>query len=94
MPEESGCDLCGRRTPRTTVHHLTPRQKGGQEGATADLCPACHRQIHALFTNQELAEDLNTLEHLRSHPQISRFLRWIRKQDPGKRIRVDRRRSR
>ncbi|WP_274609654.1 hypothetical protein [Leptothoe kymatousa] len=41
-----------------------------------------------LFSNKELAQDLNTVERLRSHPNMQKFLGWIRKQDPYKKIRT------
>ncbi|MEC4891493.1 MAG: HNH endonuclease [Oscillatoria sp. PMC 1051.18] len=77
-----------------TVHHLVPKQsvkrKQADVGPTADICSACHRQIHALFDNKYLAKNLNTIEKLESEPQMQKFLSWIRKQDPSKRIRVHR----
>jgi hypothetical protein len=73
-----------------TCHHLVPKDEGGAGGATAELCSACHRQIHALFDNRTLARELASLEALRSEPRIRRFLRWVRRQDPGRRIRVRR----
>jgi predicted HNH restriction endonuclease len=75
-----------------TVHHLVPRQntkrKKQDPGQTVDICSACHRQIHALFDNKQLAKELNTLEKLSNQPQMQKFLVWVRKQDPGKRISV------
>lgn len=47
---------------------------------TADLCIPCHKQIHALFTNEELAMNLSTVEMLKQHPDIQKFLKWIKKQ--------------
>ncbi|MEK8133147.1 HNH endonuclease [Paenibacillus filicis] len=77
------CALCGRQGVETTRHHLTPKEKGGTFLPTADLCIPCHKQIHALFTNEELEDGLDTLEALRSHERLSGFLRWIRKQPPS-----------
>ncbi len=88
------CELCEREMERLTVHHLTPRQntkrKKADPGPTIDICSACHRQIHALFDNKYLAKELNTLDKLRNEPQMQKFLFWIRKQDPGKRVKVHR----
>ncbi|KHF27079.1 hypothetical protein LR68_04086 [Anoxybacillus sp. BCO1] len=47
------CELCGRDDVVFTAHHLTPKEYGGTE--TAKLCFPCHKQIHALYTNEELA---------------------------------------
>ena len=44
------------------------------------LCVPCHKQIHALYTHETLANELNNLQALRQAPEMQRFLRWIRKQ--------------
>jgi hypothetical protein len=82
------CDLCEREVSCLTVHHLVPRQKKGTGGPTADLCPACHRQIHIFFDNARLARELNRVERLKDEPRMQRFLAWVRKQDPDRRIKV------
>ena len=88
------CELCDRNHESLTVHHLVPRQavkrKKADPGPTVDICSACHRQIHTLFTNQQLAKSFNTLEKLQSEQRMQKFLSWVRKQDPNKRIRVRR----
>ena len=86
------CELCDRTCPKLTVHHLIPRQhtkrKKQDVGPTTDICQPCHKQIHALFTNKELAADLNSVDKLKSHPRMEKFLAWIRKQDPYKKVRT------
>jgi len=84
------CELCGRAVASLTVHHLVPRSrlKKGDAVSLVGLCAACHRQIHALFSNAELADNFDSLEKLHAEPRIEKFLRWIRKQDPNKKIRV------
>jgi 5-methylcytosine-specific restriction enzyme A len=74
------CELCSREEVEVTVHHLTPKEMGGTFMPTADLCIPCHKQIHALFTNEELAMNLNTVEMLKQHSDIHKFLKWIKKQ--------------
>lgn len=78
---------------RLTVHHLIPRQKNGHYGPKLNICSACHQQIHNLFDNTRLAQELNTLEKLRSEPQMWKFLCWVRKQDPNKRIKIDKKKA-
>ena len=89
MPQ---CELCQRDCPKLTEHHLVPRQqtkrKKQDPGPTTDICAPCHKQIHTLFTNKELARKLNTVDRLRSHPNMTKFLTWIRKQDPYKKVRT------
>ena len=82
------CQLCEREVERLTVHHLIPKERDGRFGPLAELCAACHRQIHVLFDNDRLERELNCLERLRDEPQMRRFLSWIRKQDPHKRVKV------
>ncbi|AIQ29541.1 MULTISPECIES: HNH endonuclease [unclassified Paenibacillus] len=78
------CELCGRSPLATTVHHLTPREKGGALLPTTLLCKACHRQIHALYTNSDLVVlNLTTLDNLRRDSQIAAYLKWITRQPPG-----------
>jgi len=84
----SVCELCGRSPVETTVHHLTPREEGGSYGPTADLCVPCHKQIHALYTNKELAVRLDTLERLRQDEKIGSYIKWIRKQPAETLVRV------
>jgi hypothetical protein len=82
------CELCGRNHVETTVHHLLPKEMGGNYGPTADLCIPCHKQIHALYTNDEIAARLSTLPELREDENLARFIKWIRKQPPGKIMRI------
>ncbi len=86
--KDERCELCGRSPLRTTVHHLVPRENGGVEGPTANLCQACHKQIHALFTNDELAAFYHTIPRLEEHPDMEKYLRFIRKQPPEKQITI------
>ncbi|CAM3775083.1 HNH endonuclease [Mesobacillus thioparans] len=76
----STCELCSRNEVVVTVHHLTPREMGGAHMPTASICIPCHKQIHALFTNEELAANLYSIELLRSHPELQKFLKWIKRQ--------------
>jgi 5-methylcytosine-specific restriction enzyme A len=76
------CALCGRAGVSTTVHHLIPREMGGRREPTALLCHPCHKQLHALYTNEELAARLSSIAALQADDQIGRYLKWIRKQPP------------
>jgi 5-methylcytosine-specific restriction protein A len=82
------CELCVREYLETTMHHLTPKEMGGTFGPTADLCLACHKQIHALYTNEELAVRLNTIEALRADEKAASFLKRVRKQPSSKLVRT------
>lgn len=86
------CKLCQRDVDKLTEHHLRPRSrlKKGERSPTIWICSACHRQVHALFSNQELADTYNTADQLRAEPRMAKFLDWISRQDPNKHIRVHR----
>ncbi|WP_147534381.1 HNH endonuclease [Bacillus marasmi] len=92
------CELCDREPVETTVHHLLPKEEGGTFGPTANLCIPCHKQIHALYTNTEIASRLTTISQLKDDDQLSRFIKWIRKQPPTKLMKIkksnDRKRKR
>ncbi|MBO9128703.1 HNH endonuclease [Bacillus sp. 165] len=82
------CELCGREDLQITVHHLIPKEMGGTFGPIANLCLACHKQIHALYTNEELAGRLYTIEALQADQQIASFLKWVCKQPSSKLVRT------
>jgi hypothetical protein len=75
--ENKVCPLCMRPIPKSQrdAHHLIPKSKGGSE--TVILHRLCHRQIHALLTENQLARNYSTIEALRDHPAINKFIEWI-----------------
>lgn len=84
------CSLCKRiyysnegRFPVSgpTKHHLIPKQKyrGRWKDAKYEwICNTCHKQINKIFTNNELKQ-LNTIEKLRNHPNVKKYIKWIYK---------------
>lgn len=68
------CPLCDRAIPESQIdaHHLIPKSKGGKK--TEFLHRICHKQVHALFTETELAMEFNTAEGLRAHPEMQKFI--------------------
>lgn len=78
--KELVCELCKRSgVPKLTEHHLIPREEGGRDKETVLLCEDCHKQIHALYTNKELAMRLNTLEKLKCDYKIEKYLKYVKK---------------
>ena len=84
------CELCKREVVFTTKHHLIPRTRhknkrvkryttGEQRSQTVNLCQPCSCQIHTIFSEKELADSYNTLDALMKHPDVSRFLVWLKK---------------
>lgn len=82
-PNPMICPICEREIPpaQMDAHHLILRSKGGRE--TQYLHRICHRQIHALFTETELARRLNSAEAIRQHPQMQRFIEWVKNKPDG-----------
>lgn len=46
------------------------------------LCSACHQQVHARLSEKELARDYPSLDRLREHPGVRRFVEWMRGKPP------------
>ena len=77
MPETSICPICDRPIPdsQKDAHHLIPKSKGGK--TTEYLHRICHKQIHALFTESELAQQYHHAQILREHPEMKKFIQWV-----------------
>jgi 5-methylcytosine-specific restriction protein A len=90
VPAVGRCALCHRQVPAEliTLHHLHPKSRGGKAQQRTPLCKPCHKQLHATFSNVELQKLYPTLEALRSAPKLQPFLKWIRKQKPGRNFRT------
>ena len=78
--EQAICPLCGAPMDPSVVdsHHLVPDAKGGKE--TVDIHRACHRHLHALFTNNELRDFYGTVDALKAHPDVLKFSKWVSKE--------------
>ena len=72
------CPICGRSIPESQkdAHHLIPKSKGGK--SFEYLHRICHKQIHALFKENELAKVSNTAESLRNHSDMQTFINWVK----------------
>lgn len=72
------CPLCDRVIPKSQrdEHHLIPKSHGGRQ--TAALHRICHRQIHAVFTEAELARKYSTVEQLKLQADLASFIEWVR----------------
>ena len=90
---ENQCELCERiLKASTTEHHLIPRkchknrwfQKNftrQQMAVTMPTCRDCHKAIHRLIPDEKaLGKHFNTRTKLLEHPEIAKFVRWVRKQ--------------
>lgn len=84
---EGTCELCHRQDITLTKHHLLPREEGGKEEHIAYICEDCHKHIHALYTNKELAVRLDTIAALQADDRIKKYLKFIKKQPASKKVR-------
>jgi len=77
-PKTLICPICDRPIPdsQKDAHHLIPKSKGGKN--TQYLHRICHRQIHALFTETELANQLNTADALKENEKLQKFILWVK----------------
>lgn len=79
------CPICLRPIPPDvpqSLHHLIPRLKGGASGPVVLLHHICHKEIHARFTEAELARTYNTALSLRESDRMAGFVEWIAKRPP------------
>lgn len=86
MTEVPICPLCLRPIPEDvaqSLHHLIPRLKGGKGGPTVLLHHICHKEIHARFTEAELARDFSAVDALRESDRLRPFLDWVAKRPPA-----------
>lgn len=80
------CPLCDRPIPadvEQSRHHLIPKAKGGRNTETVLLHHICHKTIHRVLKESELARNFNTVEALRAHPELGKFFEWVGKRPPG-----------
>jgi hypothetical protein len=90
MEKNEFCELCEREFQKLTKHHLIPRtrHKNKRNKKNFDrqevrerviwICGPCHKNIHALLTEKELEYDYNTLDLLKEHPGVKKFVEWIK----------------
>ncbi len=77
---DSFCPICDRLLIEgisVDRHHFTPKMKGGKE--TTVLHVICHRKLHSVFTESEMAKYYNTPEKCKEHEMIKAFVKWIKK---------------
>jgi predicted RNA-binding protein len=91
----AACELCGRSMINLTQHHLIPRTRHRNKRVQKQfsrndmltrilwVCRPCHSHIHTVLSEKELAMHFNTRTALLQHPDILRFVEWIRKRPTG-----------
>jgi len=81
IKEMNECLLCRREVPELTGHHIVPKSRGGRE--LIAICKDCHKQLHAMFDNKALEEELNTEESILLNEKFVNYLKWIRRRPFG-----------
>ena len=79
----ASCPLCDRPMvggPSLDQHHTVPRSHGGRE--TVTMHKICHRAIHAMLSERELAEAFSGFEALKKHPTLAQFIAWVKMRPP------------
>lgn len=57
-----------------------PKTFGGKE--TQQLHRICHDKIHTVFTERELKNNYNTIDKIKEHEEMKKFIKWISKKEP------------
>ena len=83
------CELCGSKIDYLNFHHLIPRtlhankkyQKLYEKLFMANhgcwICKQyCHKQIHVFITEKEMGMLYNSIEKLRAHPEVKKYIEW------------------
>ena len=72
------CPICDRLIPESQkdAHHLIPKSKGGV--FTLYLHRICHKQIHSLFNENQLAKIYNTPQALKTDADMQKFITWVK----------------
>jgi len=73
------CPLCNRELIKPDKHHLIPKLKGGKNGDTVDLHRICHEKIHSIWTESELRDFYHTIDRIKTHEDIQKFIKWVAK---------------
>ena len=75
------CSICGREIlddgVSTDLHHWIPKSKKGSD--VSRIHKICHNKIHSLWTENELRDYYNTPERILSHPDMRKFVKWLKR---------------
>lgn len=81
--DEKKCPICNRimiEGKSIDRHHFIPKLKKGKE--TTLLHVICHRKLHSIFTESEMARYYNTPEKCKEHPDVLNFIKWVKNKNP------------
>ena len=82
MSDTNKCPLCNRELAEPIVRHrLIPPSKGGKDSPTVQMHKICQAKVHAVFTETELKSYYNTVDRIKEHEEITKFIKWVSKKD-------------
>lgn len=70
-------------------HHLVPKVKGGAKKGIVLCCKTCSRQVHMLFSENELAK--MSLNELLGSEEMLKYIAWIQKRKGEFKVRKSKR---
>ena len=83
------CELCGCNYSELNFHHLIPRtlhsskkfrklyKKEYMKTNGVWICKSdCHRQIHRFISEKDMGLHYYTLELLKNHEEVKKYLEW------------------
>lgn len=84
MNKDNICQICNRELidGNTSRHHLIPQSKGGKDKDLVPLHKICHQKIHSIFSDSELKNKYYTIELLIAHPDMVKFVEWVKNKPP------------
>lgn len=77
------CPICNRAMiegKSVDRHHFIPKLKGGK--VMTLLHVICHRKLHSVFSEAEMARYYNTPERCKENEEIQKFIKWVSNKDP------------
>jgi hypothetical protein len=82
MTDNNKCPLCNRELAEPIVrHHLIPPSKGGRDTPTVPMHKICQAKVHAVFTETELKNYFHTVDRIKEHEDIIKFIKWVSKKE-------------
>lgn len=79
------CPICDRSMVENRYinrHHLIPKCKAGAYTDQITLHTICHNKIHSVWSETELSQYFHTVERIRGHQDIRKFIKWIANKPP------------
>ncbi len=83
------CTICKRKTDKLYKHHIIPKVKGGAKKGIVQCCRTCAKQVHMLFSENELAK--MTLNELLNKEEMQKHINWIQKRKGQYKVRMSKR---